>query len=260
MSSSAIKPPLRTEIRSNVLVVTIDREEAGNSMSLDTATAMRGALREASVRDDLRGIVITGAGDRFFCSGGDLKAYSAIATREELASVFGAVRDLLDDIERHALPVVAAINGYALGGGAELALACDLRFSVAGAKIGFPQSRLGLIPGWNGTERLVRTVGRSRAIRLLLTAERLTAAEAATAGLTDGTSDGDVVAHAVAFLANLPAAPLALAAVKRAVRASPDADAAFVNAAIFEDLWFTDDHREAEKAFAEKRQPVFRGR
>jgi enoyl-CoA hydratase/carnithine racemase len=260
MSSSAIKPPVRTHIQSRILVITIDREEAGNSISLDTALAMRDALRTVSGLNDLRGIVITGAGERFFCSGGDLKAYSAIATKNELASTFGAVRDLLNDMEGHALPIVAAINGYALGGGAELALACDIRFADGKAKMGFPQSRLGLIPGWNGTERLVRTIGRSRATRLLLTAARLTAAEALTIGLVDGVSERNVVDHAVAFLAELPAAPLALAAVKRAVRASFSEDAASVNAKIFEDLWFTEDHREAEKAFAEKRDPNFLGR
>ena len=260
MSSSAIKPPVRAEIRSGVMIVTIDREEAGNSVSLDTALVMRELLRKASGRSDLRGVVITGAGERFFCSGGDLKAYSAIATKDELASTFGAVRELLVDIENHSLPIVAAINGYALGGGAELALACDLRFADAKAKIGFPQSRLGLIPGWNGTERLVRTVGRSRAMRLLLTAERLTAEEAMTAGLIDGTFENDIVGHAVTFITGQPAAPLAFSAVKRAVHASSFSDAATVNAAIFEDLWFTEDHREAEKAFAEKRDPVFQGR
>lgn len=260
MSFNAIKPPVRTEVRSGVLVITIDREEAGNSVSLDTALAMREALQAALAQDDMRGIVITGAGKRFFCSGGDLKAYSAIATKDELVSTFGAVRDLLNDMENYALPIVAAINGYALGGGAELALACDLRFADASAKMGFPQSRLGLIPGWNGTERLVRTVGRSKAMRLLLTAERLAATEAVAAGLIDGISEGDVVGHAVDFLARLPAAPLALAAVKRAVCASSSVNAAAINAEIFENLWFTEDHREAEKAFAEKRDPVFRGR
>jgi enoyl-CoA hydratase len=259
MLSSATKPPVRSEVRFGVLVVIIDREEAGNSISLATASAMHEALRLAAEREDLRGVVVTGAGDRFFCSGGDLKAYSTIATRDELASTFGTVRDLLIKIESYRLPVIAAINGYALGGGAELALGCDLRFADARAKIGFPQSRLGLIPGWNGTERLVRTVGRSQAMRLLLTAERLTAAEAVSIGLVDEVSDGDVVNHAVSFLAGLPAAPLALAAVKRAVHASGSPGAGAITAEIFEDLWFTQDHREAEKAFAEKRDPVFRG-
>lgn len=259
MSSSATKPPVRSEVRSGVLVIIIDREEAGNSVSLATASGMHETLRQAAERKDLRGIVVTGAGDRFFCSGGDLKAYSSITTRDELEATFGTVRDLLNEIERYELPVVAAINGYALGGGAELALGCDLRFADARAKIGFPQSRLSLIPGWNGTERLVRTVGRSQAMRLLLTAERLTAAEAASIGLVDVVSDEDVVDYAVSFLAGLPAAPLALGAVKRAVHASGSPGADAVNASIFEDLWFTQDHREAEKAFAEKRDPVFRG-
>jgi enoyl-CoA hydratase/carnithine racemase len=260
MSSNATRPPVRAEERSGVLVVTIDREEAGNSVSLGAAQAMRAAFRDVEGRTDLRGIIVTGAGERFFCSGGDLKAYSSISTKAELAATFGAVRDLLVEMEDHQLPVVAAINGYALGGGAELALACDMRFADKNARIGFPQSRLGLIPGWNGTERLVRTVGRSEAMRMLLTAQRLTAAQAASKGLVDEVSEGQsVLEHAVAFLAGLPAAPLAVSSVKRAVRAASQPAAGEATAAIFEKLWFTDDHREAEKAFAEKREPIFRG-
>lgn len=157
--------------------------------------------------------------------------------------------------------MIAAINGYALGGGAELALACDLRFASADAQIGFPQSRLGLITGWNGVERLVRLVGRAEAMRMLLTAERLSAAGALAKRIVDVVpGNGTALEYAVSFLSNLSAAPLAISAVKRAVRATSQPDVGDVTAAIFEQLWFTDDHREAEAAFAEKRSPVFRGR
>lgn len=261
MSSNATNPPISTKTESGVLVVTIDREEAGNSLSLDTIIAIRGAIGAAGVHSSLRGIVITGAGDRFFCSGGDIKAYRSISTKEELARTFGAARDLLNEIESHELPIIAAINGYALGGGAELALACDMRFASADAQIGFPQSRLGLIPGWNGVERLVRIVGRADAMRMLLAAERLTALQAVSKGLVDEVpSNCTVLQHSVAFLSDLSAAPLAISSVKRAVCATSRPDVHDVTAAIFEQLWFTEDHREAEAAFAEKRSPVFRGR
>ena len=157
-------------------------------------------------------LVVTGAGVRFFCTGGDLKAYRAISTPTELAETFAVVRGLLDALEAHPLPVIAAINGYALGGGAELALACDLRFATAAAKIGLPQAKLGIIPGWNGSARLMRAVGYAKAMRMLLTCEQLSAAEALADGLLDGVTDGDVVDHAVGFLAGLPAAPLAVSA------------------------------------------------
>lgn len=261
MSSNVTEPPVRTAERAGVLVLTIDREQAGNSISRDTAQAMRDALNRAAGRTDLRGIVVTGAGDRFFCTGGDLKAYRAISSPEELAETFGIVRGLLDDIESHPLPVIAAINGYALGGGAELALACDLRFAAEGAKIGLPQARLGIIPGWNGAERLMHVVGYARAMRMLLSCEQLSAKEALGHGLVDAlAADEDVVGYAVGFLTGMPAAPLAVSATKRALRAAARGDGRAAGEALLEDLWFSEDHREAEQAFAEKRTAVFKGR
>src|ERR1700712_2517515 len=175
------------------LVLTIDRVGAGNSLDLRTAEALSTAVSDAAANSDLRAIVITGAGDRFFCAGGDLKAYQAIESTELLESTFGRVRILLDQLESCPLPVIAAINGYALGGGMELALACDLRIATQGASIGFPQSRLGLIPGWNGVERLVETVGRSRAMDLLLKGERIDAKRAEEIGLIDFVIDGSAM-------------------------------------------------------------------
>ena len=261
MSSNVTEPPVRTAERAGVLVLIIDREQAGNSISRDTAQAMRDALDGTAGRTDLRGIVVTGAGDRFFCTGGDLKAYRAISSPEELAETFGVVRGLLDDIENHPLPIVAAINGYALGGGAELALACDLRFMAGDAKIGLPQARLGIIPGWNGAERLMHVVGYARAMRMLLSCEQLSAKEALDQGLVDAVAaDEDVVDHAVDFLAGMPAAPLAVSATKRTLRAAARGEGQATGEALLEDLWFSEDHREAEQAFAEKRAPAFKGR
>ena len=261
MSSSATDAPVLVAESRGALVITINRPEAGNSISLATAQTMRSALAESRGRRDLKGIVITGAGGKFFCAGGDLKAYRALETPEQLSETFGFVRELLNDVEKHPLPVVAAIDGYALGGGGELALACDLRFATARSTIGFTQAVLGLIPGWNGTERLVATVGRSAAMRLLLEARRLNAQEALNLGLIDEVAEtDDVLDQALSYLEGLRAAPLALSAVKEAVQACAQGKSVDVTSKIFERLWFTDDHREAEAAFAEKRQPVFRGR
>ncbi|MDB5592032.1 enoyl-CoA hydratase/isomerase family protein [Enterovirga sp.] len=258
---SSSEPEIRVADAKGSLLLTINRPEAGNSLALSTAEALRAALAAARGRTDLRGIVITGAGGKFFCTGGDLKAYRAIATPAELAHTFGTVRSLLRDIEQHPLLVIAAIDGYALGGGAELALACDLRIAAPSARFGFPQAKLGIIPGWNGTERLVRIVGPGRATRLLLDGTGLTAEQALAMGLIDIVTGGtDAAEQALDYLAGLEAAPLAARAVKEAVRASQPALDADATAAIFERLWFTEDHREAERAFAEKRTPTFTGR
>lgn len=261
MSSSATESPVRVTESRRSLILAIDRPEAGNSISLEAARALRAALLDSRERTDLRGIVLTGVGGKFFCAGGDLKAYRALETPEQLAETFGFVRDLLDDIEEHPLPIIAAIDGYALGGGAELALACDLRFASPRATIGFTQANLGLIPGWNGTERLVATVGRSLAMRLLLDATPVPAPEALELGLIDRIAEqGDALECALSYLEALRAAPLALRAVKSAVRACAPGRRTDATSRIFESLWFTEDHREAEAAFAEKRRPVFKGR
>lgn len=245
-------------------VITLDRPEAGNSLSLEMAIEIQAVLDRYRARPDIRALVFTGAGDRFFCTGGDIKAYRKIETPAALEAAFSRVRDVLDAIEALEKPTVAAINGYALGGGAELALTCDLRFIASHAKFGFPQSRLGIIPGWNSTARLVEHVGRSVAMRLLYTGETLDAEGALALGLVDGVAQDDALARSLSFVGEMrSAAPLALGGAKKAVMAAlrlPLLQARAIANQTFSDLWFTDDHREAERAFAEKRAPQFAGK
>lgn len=261
MPSSAPDRGFREERTGGTLLLSLDRTAAGNALDETTIGALRARLDEAAGDLTLRCVILAGTG-RFFCAGGDLKAYLALSTREELQRVFGAARALLDAIEASPLPVIAAIDGYALGGGAELALACDLRVVGAGAVIGFPQLRLGIIPGWDGMERLVSLVGQGTTMRLLLTGERLSAEAASQAGLVDIVAT-DALHAALDIAAGLEgAAPLAIRGAKEALRALGHgrADARQVAADIFARLWFTADHREAESAFAEKRKPNFHGR
>lgn len=252
---------VRTSRHGATLVLTIDREDSGNALSLPAARELMQRHADADKDPSLRAVVITGAGTRFFCAGGDLKACQAIADRVELEMTFGTVRRLLDQFEASRLLVIAAINGYALGGGLELALACDVRIASAHAVLGMPQSRLGLIPGWNGTERLVEVVGRAKAMRILLKGERLSAATARDLGLVDEVAEQDCVSTALAYVdAVADAGPLAVAACKRVVLAClrlPHDQARDVTADTFADLWFSADHREAERAFMEKRKPRF---
>ena len=246
-------------------ILTLDRQDAGNALSLELVVALEGAL--AACRDDssLRSVIITGAGEKFFCTGGDVKRYSLIEDATHLHEIFDRAAGLLDRIEACELPVFAAINGYAIGGGLELALACDMRFAAAGIQMGFPQSRLGIIPGWNGIERMLSVVGRGTAMRLLLSGDRVDANEAHRLGLVDFVAqDESALDAALAFAERLDsAAPQALRAMTRVVSQTlhaPRDQARALARAEFGRLWFTEDHKEAEAAFAQKRAPKFTGR
>lgn len=248
------------------LVLHLNRKEAGNAINRDLAEALVVALQACEGDADLKAIVITGSGERFFCTGGDVKAYALLKSAEELTFVFGLMRDVCDRLEQLPCATIAAINGYAIGGGCEISLACDLRLMQTSAQIGLPQSRLGLTPGWDGAQRLVRTVGRSRAARLLFSGQRVSADQALAIGLVDEvTPDGQALPRALE-LANTFAevAPLSLGAIKELLRdSSNEADPMHTRTRArkaFEHLWFTEDHKEAERAFAEKRAASFRGR
>ena len=160
----------------NAQVFTIDREDAGNAMAVELADAMAAELDTLEQDRQLRALVVTGRGSRFFCSGGDVKRYRALTERAELDSVFMRVRRLLDRFEALPVPVIAAVNGYAIGGGAEMLVACDVRFADARARIGFPQARLGITAGWYGFERLARDCGYIHAMRLAASGELVSAA------------------------------------------------------------------------------------
>jgi enoyl-CoA hydratase/carnithine racemase len=255
---------LKVERRGGAALLTIDRPQAGNSISAEVTAALEGAV-DALERDrDLVAIVITGAGDKFFSSGGDIKQYRELVTREQLQSAFARPRRLLDRLEALPVPVIAAVNGIALGGGAELMLACDVRFAAPAASIGFPYVGLGLIPGWHGAERLTRAIGYANAMHLLTTGEPVDAAEALRLGLVNRVCDASVVDAALALTEKLAeAAPLSLAATKRVLLASshlPREEARRMAEDAFADLWLSEDHREAEAAFAAKRRPVFKGK
>lgn len=255
---------LKVERRGGAALLTIDRPHAGNSISAEVTTALEAAV-DALERDrDLVAIVITGAGDKFFSSGGDIKQYRELVTREQLQSAFARPRRLLDRLEALPVPVIAAVNGIALGGGAELMLACDVRFAASTASIGFPYVRLGLTPGWHGAERLTRAIGYANAMHLLTTGEPVDADEALRLGLVNRVCDGSVVETALALTQKLAeAAPLSLAATKRVLLAAshlPREEARRIAEDDFADLWLSEDHREAEAAFAAKRRPVFKGK
>jgi enoyl-CoA hydratase/carnithine racemase len=265
MSSSAPAEALVVAQRhGSALVLTLNRQAAGNAINSEIAAALGTELRNLQSQTDTRALVITGAGSRYFCTGGDVKAYARLESPEQLDRIFNLMREVCDELERLPCPVIAAVNGYAVGGGAELMLACDLRIAEQSAQIGFPQSRLGIMPGWDGTERLLRTVSRSSAARLLYTGKRVTAAQALELGLVDEVApDGGALESALKLAGTFAeVAPLSLGAIKRALQDAAGADPASARRRAreqFSRLWFTEDHKEAERAFVEKRVARFKG-
>ncbi len=256
---------LRVERRGATALLTIDREHAGNAISAEVTAALDTALTALGRESGLAAIVVTGAGDKFFSAGGDIKQYRQLTTRAQLSTAFERPRRLLDRLEALPLPVIAAVNGIAMGGGAELMLACDVRFAAPGARIGFPYVRLGLIPGWHGAERLVRACGYAGAMHLLATGDEVGADEALRLGLVNRVCNERPVVDAALALAEQFAelAPLSLAATKRVLQATwhmAREPARQLAEEAFADLWMSEDHREAEAAFADKRRPVFKGK
>jgi enoyl-CoA hydratase/carnithine racemase len=170
------------ELQDGLAVVTIDRPHARNALDLDTMGELEKALHAAG---EASALVVTGAGDRAFVSGGDLKELSRLRTKSEASAMALRMRTLCNQISTFPGPVLAALNGHAMGGGAEVAVAADIRVAADDVRIGFNQTRLAIVPAWGGAERLARLVGPGRALLLAGTGRMLNAAEAERTGLVD---------------------------------------------------------------------------
>jgi len=182
---------LLVEVRHDVLTLTINRPEKRNALSMDLLDALGTTLTSHAENDAIKVAVITASGDRCFAAGGDLKELDAIRTTDQAEAMSKRGRRALDQIRNFPLPVIAALNGLALGGGAELAMACDLRVAAANAEIGFLQGQLAVTTAWGGGIDLVAAAGSRRALDLLISARRLTAEEAFAAGLLDRVCSAD---------------------------------------------------------------------
>jgi enoyl-CoA hydratase len=178
-------PDIRIEQEGRVMVLTVDRPQARNALAASTMEELDTCLRELEGRLDVHCAVITGAGERAFIAGGDLKELESRRDFDFGSELARSMRSTLDRIPALPIPVMAAVNGAALGGGAEVAIACDFRLASDGARIGFTQALLGLMPAWGGIERLAGSIGRSRALYLLTTGRVLTGTEAVSWGLVE---------------------------------------------------------------------------
>lgn len=257
--------PVLLERRGAAAVLRIDRPERMNALSRATLLAFGRIGRELAGDPGVRAVVVTATGDKAFCAGADLKERQGM-DQEAVRGQLGLYRSELGWLDTSPVPVVAAINGVAFGGGLELALLCDLRVAAEHAKLGLPETGLGIIPGAGGTQRLPRVVGEARAKELILLGSRLTAAEALNIGLVNRVTPAgkSVLDDTLEWIAPISeGAPIALAAALRAIDASfeaPLAQGLDVERVCYDECLRSEDRLEALRAFAEKRKPNFQGR
>jgi enoyl-CoA hydratase/carnithine racemase len=253
---------VRVERDGAVASIRLDRPPA-NALSEAVSLELWDAARDVEDDDGVRAVVVWG-GERIFAAGADVKAMAEFGPREIESSV-GALEGALRHLEAVPKPVVAAVNGYALGGGCELALACDFRYAAADARLGLPEIRLGIIPGAGGTQRLPKLVGLARARDLIFSGRHVGADEALEIGLIDAVTSPDrVYEEALARARGFADGPsLAYRAAKVALLAAGDRrqeDGLEVEREMFRELFATQDQKEGMRAFLDKRAPRFVGR
>jgi enoyl-CoA hydratase len=246
-----------------IAVITVNRPDKLNALNADTVRQLDAVLRRVHEDEAVRVVLLTGAGPKAFVAGADIGELSRMGPLDGVA-VSREGQATFRFLERMPKPVIAVVNGFALGGGLELALACHMRIASAKAKFGLPEVRLGIIPGYGGTIRLPRLVGRGRATELMLTGEMIDAAEAHRIGLVNRVEEPEALMDAARTLArkiiaNGPVAiALALESVDRGMSTTLD-DAQVLESNLFGLLASTSDMREGMTAFLEKRAPAFRG-
>jgi enoyl-CoA hydratase/carnithine racemase len=247
-----------------VALVTINRPKVLNALNAQTLDELRRAILELGHDEAVRAIVLTGAGEKSFVAGADINEL-AVQTPTSGREHALAGQHVFDLVENLGKPVVAAINGFALGGGCELAMACTLRIAADSAKLGQPEIGLGLIPGYAGTQRLARLVGKGRAMEIMLTGTPISATEAERIGLVNRVVPlADVVGEAKKVAQQLAKnAPIAMRYIITAINKGlemPFAEGCVFEATLFGLVASTDDMREGTAAFLEKRKPAFKGR
>lgn len=256
---------LRLERVGAVVTLTVDRPAVRNALDTATIRELGGVLATLEDDDGLLAVVVTGAGDDTFIAGGDLKALQAIEGAEAGRRMARLTQRVLARLEGLEVPVIAAVNGAAYGGGVEVAAACDIRIAAENACFGFRQIQMGIMPAWGLSQRLPRLVGRAQALDLLLSGRTISAREAREIGFVQRVVPAGEAGKAALELAQAIAAnpPLSVRLIKQAVHAGREGagdGGQALEAALFGLTWGSQDHDEAVRAFFEKRPPRWRGR
>lgn len=255
---------VRIETREGVAIITVDRPKVLNALNAQTVGEIGEAFEQARNDENVKAVILTGGGEKAFVAGADIAELATMtpitgkATAEKGQSVFAK-------IERFPKPVIAAINGFALGGGCELALACHIRIASEKAQLGLPEVTLGIIPGYGGTQRMARLLGKGKALELILTGDRIPAAEAERIGLVNKVVAPEELMNVAMEMAKKIASrgPLAVRAAIEAVMSGsemPIDEGFFLEATLFGLLASTEDMKEGMGAFLEKRAAGFKGR
>lgn len=252
------------EIQNHMAVITINRAEALNAFNYDTLLELKQKIEFIRINHEVRAVIFTGAGEKAFSVGADLKERKHL-TEEQVKRNLFKINEVFNDIDLLPQPTIAAINGFAFGGGMELALACDFRIAAQTAVMGLTETSLAIIPGAGGTQRLPRLVGLAKALELILTAKRLTANEADHYGLLTKVVDGsNLLSECFSFCSELLAnGPIALQQAKFAIKNGMNADlhtGLQIERKAYEVTLKTEDRIEALQAFSEKRKPNFKGK
>lgn len=255
---------LLSQEQDGILILTLNRPEIMNSLNFPLLHALGDKINAIRFNTDIRVIIITGAGERAFCAGADLKERRTLSPVQVKEYIY-TIRDLFTRIENLNQPVIAAINGVALGGGTELALAADLRIASANATMGLTETRLAIIPGAGGTQRLPRLVGKGKAKEMIYTGARIDAQEALDIGLVNKVSAVDALLDDCQKMAVTisESAPLAIAQAKHAINHGLETDLATglaIESSAYWTLIPTEDRLEGLTAFQEKRKPNYKGK
>ena len=252
------------EVSEGIATVTINRPKQLNALNPEVLMNFREVLIECDSRDDVGVVIVTGAGEKSFVAGADIAAMKEFGPREGMAfSELG--QGVFNTIERMSKPVIAAVNGYALGGGTELAISCDIVLASAKARFGTPEVNLGVFPGFGGTQRLTRLVGKARAKEIIFSGEMFDAARALAIGLINRICPPEELMEEARNLAKtiMTKGPVAVSLAKQAIEAGYDLDlekGLLIEQTLFAQCFDTEDQKEGMAAFIDKRDPEFKGK